>query len=152
MAWSAGQILTAADLNTYLPQEPTTWETPIAGGITTTSGTTTANYVTVGALVYAEFRFVLGASSAITGDVSLTLPVAALTTAAPVGQGYVRDASVGTRYHVLCHTLGAATVLVRPMDVSAVYPVISAAALSSTVPFTWTTGDEINVGISYLAA
>ena len=46
-------------------------------GITETSGTKTASYIQIGKTVFFRFRFVLGASSAITGSPTITLPVTA---------------------------------------------------------------------------
>lgn len=131
-----------------------TWASPIAGGITVGNGTTTANFVKIGQYVMAEFRFILGSTSAITGDVSLTLPITALTSAMPTGLGYVRDVSVGTRHGLHVHGLNTTVVLVRLQDSSSTTVLIASAntVLSSTVPFTWTTSDEINLQVAYLAA
>lgn len=146
MAWTAGAILTAADLNTYLPQARATWTSPITGGITVGNGTTSAFYTQVGKLVHADLHFTLGTTSAITGDVTLDLPVDASTSSGAQGVGWLNDG--GTRYPAHVFSLGTTGVIVRAINVGGTYAVH--AVISSTVPFTWGTGDEIHANIVYL--
>ena len=55
----------------------TTW-TPTVGGVTKGNGTETARYARLGPLVTCFYRFVFGSGSSLSGDVSITHPVAAI--------------------------------------------------------------------------
>lgn len=116
------------------------------------------NYTQIGKTVFLRLRLVWGSTTAITGAVSFTLPVAPNTTnlssqKSPLGDNVVfDDASTGGK------TLGYATYfsssgdkcLLRAQTASTTY--VTNTELSSTVPFTWTTSDEINVSLRYEAA
>ena len=136
------------ELQVAVPEAVTTWPTPINGGITAGDGTTVARYAQVGPVTFCYFKFTLGATSAITGDVSLLLP-AVTTVQRLMGNAYYEDASAGT-----ARTLGVAiqlgannTVILRFGDASTTE--LGETALSSTAPFTWATGDIIVVNFWY---
>lgn len=137
------------ELQAQVQETYTSW-TPTFTGLTTTSGTLTGRYYKAGKLVTVEFQFVFGASSAVTGDVIVTnLPYQPLTT------GYVTTAALvdtGTATHT--GSLGlvgsSSSMLVRRQVVSGSNIVVS--LLSSTTPFTWTTGDIIQVRATYITA
>ena len=97
-----------------------TWQdwTPTINNATQGNGTVTARYVQIGKLVIGMFTFTLGSTSAVSGDVNITLPVTGATTNVNLASlSYVENAT-----------------------------------LSSSVPFTWGTGDVISFGFSYEAA
>lgn len=87
MAWSAGAILTAAQLNTYLPQTWTAYTPTLStsgGAFTTTSRA--GRYIQYGKTVH--FEVVLTLTNVGTAlDVSFTLPVASLKTTGHVAAG-----------------------------------------------------------------
>lgn len=149
MSFSAGQILTAAELNAAAPEEGTSWPSPIVNGITEGNGTTVARYQRNGGLVSCYFKFTLGSTSAITGDVVLDLPVDALFQRA-VGTAYFNDE--GTDVFVGQCIISATTTQasVRVINAASTYGNLD--LLSATVPFTWVTGDIIVVHLSYFAS
>jgi hypothetical protein len=99
-----------------------------------------------------HYDLAFGASTAITGDVAVDLPVTPHSSYQnlenEIGRGTLRDAT-GSRYAVRC--LGGATATtIRAVLTSGTYD--TGATLSSTVPFTWTTSDKIGVQAIYEAA
>lgn len=140
-----------AALEASFPVVSSTW-TPTVGGITKGSGTETARYIRLGPLVCCYYRFVFGAGSSQSGDISITHPVAAIEPRT-VGAGYAVDASAPNRFDVPTYAIGTGSVLFRPNKVDSTYATINTAA-SSTVPFgaAWTTSDEIVATWNYLAA
>lgn len=131
-----------------------TWTSPIASGVTTTSGTTNyALYQQTGKRVRCRLGFTFGASSAITAAVILTLPVASVSTytasASALGLATLLDS--GTAFingRVVWKT--TTTVEVTATKADGVYSFD--ATLTSTVPMTWTTNDGFYVDFEYEAA
>jgi hypothetical protein len=150
MAWTPGQILTAADLTEYLPQAMTTWTSPIAGGITISDGTVVASYTEIGAFMYAQMRLVFGASTAVTGGVTIDLPEDSSLAHIPCMGAVAYDNSATTRYPLVVHGAAATQVGVQAALASGTY--VSGAALSSTVPFTWAVNDLLVVQLLYVNA
>jgi hypothetical protein len=158
---ASGNVITAAGNNSYrtaiielqaaLPEASTSWASPIAAGITIGSGTVTGSYARIGDIVHCRFRFTFGAGSAITGAVSLQLPVTAVFSAGAINAiGEAVDASATTFYQVWVAQLTSTTVAIRAVNAAATYT--TGTALASTVPFTWAASDELNVTFSYFAA
>lgn len=151
MAWTVGAVLTAAQMNAYVMLESTTWASPVSSGITEGNGTTSASYLRIGGMVRASYRFVLGSTSAITGDIILTLPVAAAFARQVRGGGWFEDVSASSRLSAQAFSIsGTTTCTIRPVVASGTYDSIATAA-SATVPFTWATSDIINIDIDYPA-
>jgi hypothetical protein len=134
-------------LDAAVSQVRSTWSSSVASGITSGNGTFVASYSQVGVMTFAYFKFTLGSTSAITGDIILTLPV---TTANQrfSGAGYFEDAT-GSRYPIAVSQIGSNTqVILRPITTGSTYAE-SATACSATVPFTWATGDIIVANMWY---
>lgn len=145
MAWSAGQILTAAQLNTYIPQEKTTW-TPTWTNVTVGSGTVTANYVRISETVTFNLKFVLGAGSAISGDITFTLPLG--SSVESEFDAKIVDVSASATYSARGMQSGAGNgCQVRRLDASGTN--LAPAVCSSTTPMTWATGDYFIVTGTY---
>lgn len=148
--------LTVYNGSAWIPFD-TTWTTytPTLSNVTLGSGyTLSAAYAQIGKTVVVQFYFALGATSAITGDVSFSLPTnhASSNRSASVGTCVITDASPATRY--------SGAVLLSGTPGYAFFRVINAAgtyatqvALSSSVPIAaWTTADSISTTIIYQAA
>lgn len=71
-SFSAGQVLTAADLNDIATW--TSYTPSFAGGVTVGNGTWDAAYNIVNKILFFQGTFTLGSTSAITGTVTLTVP------------------------------------------------------------------------------
>jgi hypothetical protein len=107
-----------------------------------------AKYLQIGKTVHFRLKFTFGGTSSISGSVTFTLPVTAssdYTTNDTINSSVQYNDSSSTRQsgEVLISTTTTAVLISNP----AVY-----AVLSSTVPFTWATGDQILISGSYESA
>ena len=138
-------------LGTYTAYTPT-WV-----GLTVGNGTVTTAYARVNDFVHYFGKIVFGSTSAITGSVSISLPInldanIAATTRALLGIALFRDVSAGAQFtgNGAVSTGSATTVIIEVSNVSGTYPSLN--ALSSTVPMTWATSDILYWNLYYKAA
>lgn len=144
--FTAGQVLTAAQLNSI--GEWTAY-TPTTGGLTIGNGTLTGRYAQVNGLVFFNVSFVMGTTSAVTGDVSFGLPVTRVNTGRGGANGFY--ANTGTTYNTpAIADMGATSVQFRVMNTGSTYMGVS--LISATVPFLWATTDTMSVAGFYEAA
>lgn len=128
--------------------------TPTLSNVTLGTGyTLSAAWAQLGELVVVNFYFALGATSAITGDVSFSLPVnhASSNRSISAGLATVVDASPAARYAgtvLLSGTPGYA--FIRVMNSAGTY--VTNTALSATVPITFATSDALSANVIYEAA
>lgn len=125
---------------------PATSWTPSWTNLSLGNGSVTARYTMAGDRVHAEVGLVYGSTTAITGNVSLTLPVSMNTDVAAGGSGVLLDVSGNVR--VPC------SVYVNPGGGQSATPVIPASPglVTSTTPFTWATGDQFEFSFNYVRA
>lgn len=137
-----------------LDKPVTAWPLDIKSGITLGNGTWIGRATVSGGVVFVEGRLQLGSTSAITGDVRIGLP-----SFAPMSQvsGYFPPAGSLNFNDSAPVTDNAGTTLVsaggaylRPHLLSG--SAIRIAGCSPTFPFTWASGDTINVSFSYTLA
>jgi hypothetical protein len=138
-----------ADLNNIVDLgDAWTSFTPAWSGITEGSGANVGAYKLIGKTVVGYASFTVAADSTV-GATSLALPVTAATNIAggsfPIGFVVFEDS--GTGYF---QGLWIAAGEIRVSKSDATY--VSIAAISSTVPMTWTTGDKIRVNFCYESA
>jgi hypothetical protein len=147
--FSAGDVLTAADLNaigTWTDYTPalTASTDPTLG----TGSITYGRYVQLNDLVIGTAYFVFGSgASAGSGNYNVSLPVAAITGDVNIiaGHCWVYDSSVSTaRNAILQPTTSTTTLMLLTDNPSFV--------VASTVPFTFTTNDQIRIHFCYEAA
>ena len=155
MAWSAGAILTASQLNTYLPQTWTaytpTWTAATANPVLG-NGTIVGSSGRAGGTIFGSIRLTLGSTTTTgTGAWRFTLHVAAAgaTTTPLVSAGQLTD--TGTAFWpVYCARL----VTFDTIDIGC--PTASGDARLTTVgsgtPFTWVSTDILYVSFAYEAA
>jgi hypothetical protein len=142
----AGSVLEAAELNGI--GEKTTY-TPTFTNLTVGNGTLTAEYFRVQNVVSVTVAVVFGSTTSISGDVTVTLPIARaggqglrLATAQyndPGVQNFNGTVFFSTSVLTSCNprTLGTNN---------------NIGFLSSTVPFTWATGDNLHFSAQYEVA
>lgn len=132
----------------------TTWTTytPTLAGVTLGTGyTLSAAYASIGKTVIVQFYFALGATSAITGDVSFSLPInhASSNRSGQAGTCAITDASPATRYPgsiLLSGTPGYA--FFRVGNASGTY--LTQVALSSSIPIAvWAVNDSLAATVVY---
>lgn len=119
--------------------EPLQTYTPTLNGVTATTGTLTATYHRSDGWCDVFVKFVLGASSAITGDVNFLLPIAAANsiTTGMFNCG-ILDSGV-SEYPGMSGGTSTTTVYIRAILASGTYA--SYVPLSSTIPMTWGASD-----------
>jgi hypothetical protein len=198
--FTAGAILTAADVNSYLMEQsvpvfatttardaaitaPTegqfcystaddcffvyngswiaydnTWKswTPTWANVTKgTSPTETYAYIRLGKIVIAHGSLQLGTSGAVTGSVTVTMPVTSATTAISTnaGQAFFFDTSASATFQgTVDIATNSTTATIRAADSSTTY--LSRTNLSSTIPFgaAFAVGDRIGFNVQYQVA
>jgi hypothetical protein len=120
--------------NTYTPSWTSTGTQPAV-----VDGTLLGNYTQIGGLIVAKVSLTIGASTTFgTGSYSMSLPVAEDSTVGfSAGPGIAFDSNPGVVYIV--HWRAAALL-------SNASPI---ATLSPSVPFTWASGDQLQLTITY---
>ena len=147
----ADNAITNAKLSNSAGEIGAAWQdyTPTYSNLTVGSGTVVAKYIQIGKTVHGFFRFVYGSGSSV-GDVRVSMPVTpAISDRVMIGSALLEDAS-STDYVGILWTESGTDFRVLINNVASTYP--SVAAISSTVPFTWTTSDVIAFYFTYEAA
>lgn len=129
--------------------------TPIWTNFTVGNGTVTANYIQTGKLVICRLKVILGSTSAVSGDIRFTLPVASVNyggtiTLAALGLARAYDQSAGPVYEGKVVNYSTTVASVRFGNTAGTYLV--QVETSNTVPFTWANLDELSATFWYEAA
>ena len=111
---------------------------PTTTGLTLGNGSLTGRYTKIGKTVIFAAQFTLGSTSAVTGLISFTLPIAAAQPLWP-GVGKLTD-SGASYYSAIVHTT---TTVGQVFPTSTSGPYANIVFPSATVPFTWTTSDQV---------
>lgn len=140
--------ITNAKLATTANEPGGAWAswTPTWGGITLGNGTNSGNYKVVGKTLTLRAYFIFGTTSAITGSIAITppLPMVSHGSSTTVGHAQFVDVSTGKAYNgTAYHITSPSVVGIQAWAASGNY--VEWVPLSSTVPFTWTTGDSVSV-------
>lgn len=111
MAWSAGAVLTAAQLNVFLPQDWVAWSPTITSesGSGMTTSITSARYTKMGHTLHWKLNLTITAAGTGAGAVRFTLPSAAGATGDYIGNG--RSASSGKALQVFANATTQGSVL-----------------------------------------
>lgn len=165
--FTAGQTLTAASMNkvsgnlTELANigSSAAWTsfTPswVAGISSIGNATQAAAYLKVGRLVAVRFGVTMGSTTTFSGTFSMTLPVAASSTAYQASSnhalGWAMVLDAGTSYYpALVRWSSSTSMVVEALNAAGTYLALS--SVTATVPMTWTTNDQINGTFVYEAA
>lgn len=122
-----------------------TWS-PTFTNLTVGNGTLTGYYkISYDTAIY-KWTLVFGSTTSISGSVTHTLPFSrsGLTDIRPIGFVRLNDASA-TVIQGLSSFVSSTSAVIQQLTASGTY--LTGGALSSTVPFTWTTSDEIMVDV-----
>jgi hypothetical protein len=122
----------------------TTW-TPTYTNMTIGNGTSVARYVKIGKTVHWYLKFVFGSTSSFGAYTAFTLPSTPVSGFAYNARGLLRDAGTAWRF---------CSAIVEGQDV---YPNVELvngtysadASVTSTIPFTWTTNDFLQLAGTY---
>jgi len=133
-----------------LPFGAYTSYTPTITGVTITGGTSLFAFCQIGKTVHVRGSFTLGASSAITGAITVTTPVTASSSAPNViGTAIFIDA--GTAAYNGMVRLPTTTVLnINPINTAGTFALST--VTSSSNPFTWVSTDSFQFSATYEAA
>jgi len=148
--WVAGEKPTASTLNQHIRDnfkaigDAWTSYAPSTTNVTLGNGTLTGAWSQAGKDTNFRIKLVFGSTTALTGSPTFTLPAAATASRTVVPRAALWDDSAGSQQKGAFALNTSTTVLQLRDDASA--------ALSATVPFTWTTSDEIIIVGSYEAA
>lgn len=142
--WNGSAWIDIVDLGAWR-----SWAPVLSNGFANGNGVWSgARYIQIGKTVHFKASFVSGTTTTYGSGMRVSLPITAV--ASEVGQfsGYVQRST--TRYPIL------------PLDFSSTYMTLMASnaagtyttqvAMSSTIPHTWATGDQISISGSYEAA
>lgn len=144
--FTSGSVLSAAELNAI-----GTWQdfTPNWSGLTEGNAPTTIyKYLKLNEIVFVKLYLQFGSTTAITGSVTFEPPVASDNYFSEFSQGNVLcEDNTGTDYWGTLFRLNSTTSTVRVYNSSTTY--LSSTDLSSTVPFTWATGDKLSIEMWY---
>lgn len=140
----AGATLQASQLNS-IGESETDWTPTFQTGVTVGNGTVSGTYQRVNDFVIAQGSFELGSTSAITGDVRVDVPISASGShELSVGTTCIlRDQSAGREYQGAALTFSGSAVRLRVLKRDSSTDFIFAAAINSTNPMTWASGDRI---------
>ena len=155
-----GQACYLKDTNEVLTYSGSAWVAVGGSGLTYASyspsytsltvgnGTVISRYAQTGKFVHLFFKFTLGSTSSISGSPTISLPVTAANTGSN-STVYFDDAGTAG---LMGFTVMTSTTAMTVYYVGAATAYTQFFALSSTLPFTWATGDVISFQISYEAA
>lgn len=99
--FTAGSVLTASDINTYLMHEGgswTTWTPTITQSGSVTFTNTRSTYARLGRTIIANFALTVTGSGTATNDIVVSLPATAAAANAGQGVGFILD--TGNTYYV----------------------------------------------------
>lgn len=148
--FTAGQVLTAAQLNSI--SDAIAFTPTWSAGFTAGNATEEWYYFEINDLVVVRGQTVLGSTSSVTGVPTMTLPVTRNTyggSIVDIGYGSLGDSGTATYGSVIIST-ATTSALFFAQNAGVSY--VREASTSSTVPFTWTTGDFITGTMIYKAA
>lgn len=127
--------------------------TPTWTGITKGGATVQAYYIQLGKTVFCRVRFVVGSGTVMTGNPVFTLPVTAHGGYDPiqhvVGSSYYEDYLTGA-YSGSVRIITSTTAGFYPPDATTAY--LTNGSTTTTVPFTWASGDYLATQFFYEAA
>lgn len=142
--FTAGQVLTAAQMNGIGERVAFT---PTWTGLTVGNGTQSFSYVRVQNLVFISGKFTLGSTSAITGNISFSTPVASSNQAdvSYCGDAFLVDSGIGNLLGFVAYSSNA--FFIQTLLTNGTYP--TPQAFNAIIPFTWSVGDSFTVNIVY---
>lgn len=145
-SFTNGDVVDAADLNTIAGA----WNsfTVTLSGITLGNGTAVGFWKKIGRAVHYRVEITLGSTSSVTGAITIDLPATAAATSQH-HSGYFYDLSATTSY-AMGVVFSTTQIFPRALNSAGTYATLS--GTTSTIPFTWATGDLVRVAGSYESA
>jgi|DEB0MinimDraft_3_1074331.scaffolds.fasta_scaffold88529_2 hypothetical protein len=148
--FTSGQVLTAAQLNSI--SDAVAFTPTWTSGLTVGNATEEWYYFEINDLVVVRGQTVLGSTSSVSGNPTMTLPVTRNTFAGGVvriGYGELGDAGAATYTSIVISTNTTNAIFFAE---NAGVSYLREASVSASIPFTWTTSDFIGGTMIYKAA
>jgi hypothetical protein len=123
--------------------------TPTITGWTLGNGTVAFTYAQLGKIVYVRGIITSGTTTTY-GSPSFTLPVTAKTSGVGVFPNFAYLKAAGTNYFGFGYLNTTTAWVVSALNAASTY--LTTTTVSTTVPATWTTGDQVVVAFAYEAA
>lgn len=130
--------------------------TPAWTGVTIGNATVVGRYTQIGKTITATISMIFGSTTSFTGNVQFSLPVTAAARyngadvgLAGLGVAYIEDAGVAA-YQGFIEAVATTRAQINSAAVNGTY--LNANAVTSTIPFTWATGDFFSATLTYEAA
>jgi hypothetical protein len=132
-----------------------TAHTPTFLNVTAGNGTTSGAYCRVNSFVHYYGSFTLGTTSAVTGAISISLPINinadVATGISTIGIMNLLDTSAAVTYQGIArYNAAVSSCFAGVINASGTYAQWN--GVNATVPMTWATGDSINFNLYYRAA
>lgn len=146
--------ITNAKLSTATGELGGAWQsfTPTFTNLTVGNGTLTGKYQQIGKTVRYRITLVFGSTTSVSGLITHSLPVTSVSYSGSlptIGRAAILDLGTAV-FDAMPIWLTTTTVGIRALNAAGTY--VNAVATSSTIPMTWTTGDELMVFGEYEAA
>lgn len=130
------------------------WSPTLSGRLNDSKWDKSGSYQQIGKIMFADINLIASTTTPVDGgtaDFLFTLPATAASFTATgnipqIGEGVFFDAN-GALYHCTVNLANTTTGIIRPLLASGTY--VTPTTPTSTVPFTWTTSDEISLSIRY---
>lgn len=152
----ADNSVTNAKLSTTTGELGGAWTTwaPTWTNLSVGNGTLVAKYTRVGKTVEARMHLTFGSTTSVSGSVDFTLPVTAVALdgsadIASIGNAVYYDGATNISFGRV-QKRSTTQAMFHAIVASGTY--LSQANLSSTIPFTWNTSDQLTAHFSYEAA
>lgn len=146
--FTAGEVLTAATLDSAFGNAGWTAYTPTVTGISSTGPTLDFAYMQIGKTMFVRGRYTVGAPTiSITGAFTFTWPSGVTASAASYGSGALRAASVNYGANVVG---GTSSVAINVPNAAGTY--LSFTTPTTSIPNTWAAGDTISFSIAFQVA
>jgi hypothetical protein len=125
--------------------------TPTYGGLTVGNATNTGKYIQIGKICFVTTKFVFGSTSIVTGSpIQQFMPITAANgDVINVGNCWFLDA--GTADYA-GFVIKSTTAIVNVAAIGTAGTYGTPPSTSSTIPFTWTTNDQMNLNYCYEVA
>jgi hypothetical protein len=130
----------------------TSWSPTLSGGWANGNGVWSASYAQLGKIVIARGQFTVGSTTTKGTTMNISIPITAAAgqfTAASIPPANATVAGVNT-HQLFGFLTNSTTLTMSAMNASATY--LTRSTITSAIPATWATSDQINFQVIYEAA
>lgn len=119
------------------------------------SGSLSGKFTQIGKKVFGRIDLTFAANTTVSGSITFTLPVPSVSLPGTaqtqaIGQAFYFDQNTSNTYGGYCRWATTTTATLVINNASGTYTILN--GVNQTVPFTWTTSDELHIEFTYEAA